>query len=84
MISVSDSSLLNHIIQVIEVSHVTMCTIACVDHAQCRSYNFQETKNAVKSCELSSWIANASSSDRVSRQGYSYYDAEVNLHLTAL
>ena len=59
-----------------------MCTIACVDHAQCKSYNFQETENAVKSCELSSSNASASSADLVSRQGYSYYDAEVILHLT--
>ena len=61
-----------------------MCTIACLDHAQCKSYTFQETENTVKSCELSSSNANASSADLVSRQGYSYFDAEVILHLTAL
>ena len=51
--------------------------MACLDHAQCKSYNFQETENADKSCELSSSTESASSSDLVSRQGYSYSDAEV-------
>ena len=73
----TDSSLVNHIIQRIEVSHVAFCTTACLEHAQCKSYNFQETENAAKSCELSSSTESFSSSDLVSRDGYSYYDAEV-------
>ena len=73
----AESSLVNHIIQLIEVSQVVFCTIACLEHAQCKSYNFQETENAAKSCELSSSTATYSNSDLVSREGYSYYDAEV-------
>ncbi|XP_028411983.1 A disintegrin and metalloproteinase with thrombospondin motifs 20-like [Dendronephthya gigantea] len=53
-----------------------MCTIACLDHAQCKSYNFQETENPLKSCELSSSTKDSSSSDVISRPGYSYYDAQ--------
>ncbi|XP_028411602.1 uncharacterized protein LOC114534361 [Dendronephthya gigantea] len=71
-----DSSLQNHIIKTIEVNHLAMCTIACLDHAQCKSYNFQETENPLKSCELSSSTKDSSSSDVISRPGYSYYDAQ--------
>ena len=77
---VSDFSLQNHIIQIIEVSHVAFCTMACLDHAQCKSYNFQETENVAKLCELSSSAEAASSTDLVSRQGYSYSDAEVIIY----
>ena len=51
--------------------------MACMDHVQCKSYNFQETENVPKLCELSSSTEAASSADFVSRQGYSYSDAEV-------
>ena len=71
------SSLQNHIIEIIEVTHVVFCTTACLDHAQCQSFNFQETENIAKLCELSSSTENASVTDLVVRPGYSYYDAEV-------
>ena len=77
---VSDFSLQNHIIQIIEVSHVAFCTMACLDHAQCKSYNFQETENVAKLCELSSSLEAGSSTDLVSRRGYSYSDAEVIIY----
>jgi hypothetical protein len=48
-----------------------------LDNVECKSYNFQETENVAKSCELSSSNETASSTDLISRQGYSYYDAEV-------
>ncbi|XP_028411601.1 A disintegrin and metalloproteinase with thrombospondin motifs 9-like [Dendronephthya gigantea] len=71
-----DSSLQSHVIKTIEVNHLAMCTIACLDHAQCKSYNFQETENPLKLCELSSSTKDSSSSDVISRPGYSYYDAQ--------
>ena len=59
---------------------MTFCTMACMDHAQCKSYNFQETENVAKLCELNSSTETASSTDLVSRPGYSYSDAEVIIY----
>jgi hypothetical protein len=72
-----DSSLQNHVLEIIEVTHVAFCSTACLNNAECQSYNFQETENVAKLCELSSSTENASIADFAPRPGYSYYDAEV-------
>ena len=70
----SGHALQYHVIQTLQLHYKIECTIACLDHWSCKSYNFQENKDNLRTCELSDSTKSMSTSDFVSRPGYSYYD----------
>ena len=70
-----DWSLQGSLLATIQGIYDADCTLECVKHSKCKSYNIQ---NVTAVCELNSKIAGANGSSLVQRPGWVYKSTDYN------
>ena len=70
-----DWSLQGSLLSTIQGIHDADCTLECVKHPKCKSYNIQ---NSTAVCELNSKIAGENGSSLVQRPGWVYKSTDYN------